>query len=204
MSIPRPGQKPTLRRYSSLALTAVSILRLFFTQKIRYLRYSFQDIGGGSVKNGTRHSLARIPLRWMIRECFKVDSGIIFDMEMVKHEVGLDIDSISKAPSRHPPRTPPLHDHGRSNEVATFTLRRVPIAIFSGLSLPFRWLWGKAKNLFLQSPPQPNFLGTRDFVYEGEATEELHDALSPIYDQLDQHWYWRVMEWIPCELPSRS
>ncbi|KAI6012771.1 hypothetical protein F5J12DRAFT_904840 [Pisolithus orientalis] len=29
------------------------------------------DVGGGSVENGTRHSLARIPLRWMIREIFK-------------------------------------------------------------------------------------------------------------------------------------
>jgi hypothetical protein len=36
------------------------------------------DVGGGSVLNGTRHSLARIPLRWMIREIFKADVGIIF------------------------------------------------------------------------------------------------------------------------------
>lgn len=28
------------------------------------------DVGGGSVPNDTPHSLARIPLRWMIRECF--------------------------------------------------------------------------------------------------------------------------------------
>lgn len=28
------------------------------------------DVGGGSVPNDTPHSLARIPLRWMVRECF--------------------------------------------------------------------------------------------------------------------------------------
>ncbi|KAJ7242632.1 hypothetical protein C8J57DRAFT_1084197, partial [Mycena rebaudengoi] len=36
------------------------------------------DVGGGSVLNGTRPNLAHIPLRWMIRECFKARTGIIF------------------------------------------------------------------------------------------------------------------------------
>lgn len=36
------------------------------------------DVGGGSVKTGTTNSLARIALRWMIGECFKVNTGIIF------------------------------------------------------------------------------------------------------------------------------
>ncbi|KAF7290730.1 DUF2235 domain-containing protein [Mycena indigotica] len=36
------------------------------------------DVGGGSVANETVHNLARIPLRWMIRECFEADSGLAF------------------------------------------------------------------------------------------------------------------------------
>ncbi|KAI0284407.1 hypothetical protein BC826DRAFT_1093741 [Russula brevipes] len=36
------------------------------------------DVGGGSVLNGTRNSLARISLRWMIHECFRTKSGIQF------------------------------------------------------------------------------------------------------------------------------
>ncbi|KAJ6551625.1 hypothetical protein B0H19DRAFT_1073287 [Mycena capillaripes] len=36
------------------------------------------DVGGGSVLNGTRPNLAHIPLRWMIRECFKARTGMIF------------------------------------------------------------------------------------------------------------------------------
>ncbi|KAF8660902.1 hypothetical protein AX16_001530 [Volvariella volvacea WC 439] len=39
------------------------------------------DVGGGSVNNKTRHSLARIPLRWMIRECFKANTGIMFKVK---------------------------------------------------------------------------------------------------------------------------
>lgn len=42
------------------------------------------DVGGGSVKNWKQHSLARIPLRWMIRECFKMKTGIQFDAELLK------------------------------------------------------------------------------------------------------------------------
>ncbi|KAF8879291.1 hypothetical protein BD779DRAFT_1447023, partial [Infundibulicybe gibba] len=40
------------------------------------------DVGGDQVlSNDTKTNLARIPLRWMIRECFKSNSGIIFDTE---------------------------------------------------------------------------------------------------------------------------
>ena len=47
------------------------------------------DIGGGSVKNGTRNSLARIPLRWMVRQCFLAKTGIIFYRSMFK-QIGMD------------------------------------------------------------------------------------------------------------------
>ncbi|KAF8597981.1 hypothetical protein BDV93DRAFT_499142 [Ceratobasidium sp. AG-I] len=36
------------------------------------------DIGGGAVPNETRRYLARIPLHWMIRECFTNNTGILF------------------------------------------------------------------------------------------------------------------------------
>ncbi|KIN92623.1 hypothetical protein M404DRAFT_810028, partial [Pisolithus tinctorius Marx 270] len=41
-----------------------------------------RDVGGGAVKNGARHSLSRISLRWMIRECFKARTGILFQRSM--------------------------------------------------------------------------------------------------------------------------
>ncbi|KAF9645435.1 hypothetical protein BDM02DRAFT_3101283 [Thelephora ganbajun] len=159
------------------------------------------DVGGGSVVNGQRHSLARIPLRWMIRECFKVNSGIVFDAHMLKHEVGLDVDSIFKAPNPLPPAT--LHLAGPdSTELEGFSLRHIPVVIISGLGSPFRWIWGKLSHLRLRRSPQVIFsLEQSRFVSEGEAQEELNDALSPIYDQLEKHTYWKVMEWIPCKLP---
>lgn len=169
--------------------------------KFRNLPFSSQDVGGGSVKNGERNSLARIPLRWMIRECFNANSGIIFDAHMLKHEVGLDIENIFKAPKALSPETHHLVKPG-SGELKGFTLSRIPIAIFSGLTSPFRWVGVKAKHLLRPKPSDAALsFDLPQFEYEGEAREELKDALSPIYDQLPLHWYWRLMEWIPCECP---
>ncbi|KAH9160875.1 hypothetical protein EDB89DRAFT_2116984 [Lactarius sanguifluus] len=51
------------------------------------------DIGGGSVPNGTRNRLARIPLRWMIRECFRAKTGIQFFRESFK-DIGFDPETL--------------------------------------------------------------------------------------------------------------
>ena len=152
------------------------------------------------MKNGQRHSLARIPLRWMIRECFKLNIGIIFDAHMLKHEVGLDIDSIFSPPPPLSPTT--LHLAAPDGELVGFSFRRIPTAIISGLTSPFRWVWAKLPHLRSHSSPKVPFtLEQSRFIFEGEAKEELEDALSPIYDQLDKHTYWKIMEWIPCKLP---
>ena len=106
--------------------------------------------------NDTRYSLARIPLRWMIRECFKAKTGIIFDAHMLKYETGL---SIGPGPAFEVP--PPV--------------------------LPTS-----------KTPPGDESIGpTGD-----EPQEELNDALSRIYDQLEEHSYWGIMELIPGMFPS--
>jgi len=51
-----------------------------------YLRV---DVGGGAVKNETRNALARIPLRWMVRQCFLADTGIMFNGQLLA-KIGLD------------------------------------------------------------------------------------------------------------------
>jgi hypothetical protein len=51
--------------------------------------FSRLDVGGGAVKDGTRNSLARIPLRWMVRECFLAGTGIMFNGQLLAR-IGLD------------------------------------------------------------------------------------------------------------------
>ena len=143
--------------------------------------------------NGERHTLARVPLRWMIRECLKLnDVGIIFDAHMLKHVVGLDLESIPKAPS-------PLSGETHHLTSPDPTSQLTGTSITSTLSSPFRWVRDSLSRKPSQTDEQ-----AKPFVFEGEAQEELEDALSPIYDQLKAHTYWKVMEYIPCELTPLS
>jgi hypothetical protein len=158
------------------------------------------------VKNGERHSLARIPLRWMVRECFKTDTGIIFDAHMLMHEVGLDIDSVLKVPPLLSSEN--LHLSRPSGaELEGFSFRHIPVSIISGLSYPFRWAWGKLPGPHLRDSEklarvteQLNKLERSKPVSMGEPREELNDALSPIVDQIKMHPGWNIIEWIPCKL----
>jgi hypothetical protein len=60
------------------------------------------DVGGGAVRNEVRHKLARIPLRWMIRQCFLLNTGIMFHRDMLK-VAGLDPDTIYPVVKARPP-----------------------------------------------------------------------------------------------------
>jgi hypothetical protein len=124
---------------------------------------------------------------------------------MLKHEVGFDVDApdgLVKTPS---PLAPESHhlDWPGDTALKGFTLSRVPLAILSGLATPLVWVGKKLSKLRYNKPPETQYKFTTavsKFQFEGsEAREELRDALSPIFDQLDMHWYWKVMEWLPCE-----
>lgn len=64
------------------------------------------DVGGGSVKNRTAHSLARIPLRRMVRECYRMKTGIIFDARLLHTEFGLDYRNLYPEVLERPSRIP--------------------------------------------------------------------------------------------------
>lgn len=63
------------------------------------------DVGGGAVKNETRNHLARIPFRWMVRQCFLLKTGILFHRELFP-VFGMDPDSLWPDVK---PRPPPVH-----------------------------------------------------------------------------------------------
>ena len=62
------------------------------------------------MKDDTPHSLARIPLRWMIRECFKNNTGIRFHAELLKR-IGLNPVSLHPTVQNRPPalKADPTH-----------------------------------------------------------------------------------------------
>ena len=122
----------------------------------------FSDVGGGSVVNNTLHSLSRIPLRWMVRECFKAGTGILFYSDKLC-EIGLDPSSLYPVVL---PRPPPFSVDG--HKIRSRSSDLIP-------------------NVLPQSKPL-------------EEMEELSDALSPIYDQLEINKWWWVLEYLPLPL----
>ncbi|KAI0658451.1 hypothetical protein C8Q70DRAFT_196246 [Cubamyces menziesii] len=68
------------------------------------------DVGGGSVKDDVPHTLARIPLRWMIRECFKTNTGIRFHGELLRR-IGLDPAALHPVVLDRPPPVQPQPEH---------------------------------------------------------------------------------------------
>jgi len=140
------------------------------------------DIGGGSIPNGTPHKLSRIPLRWMIRECARTGSGVLFDPECLK-TLGLNPDRLTTSP---------------------------PALPVTGLHLQRRAHWWK--RLFQRAvEPRTVFTRTdaggvvREDVHArtgelevgSEEEEELQDALAPRYDRLHKRWGWWVLEVLP-------
>lgn len=68
-----------------------------FNKQVQVPEHGFLDVGGGSTRGRRQdNNLSNIPLRWMIKECFKANTGIGFDAKLLK-EIGLECDDNSVA-----------------------------------------------------------------------------------------------------------
>jgi type VI secretion system (T6SS) phospholipase Tle1-like effector len=146
------------------------LLMLFFI-----LTSIYADIGGGSVVNATRNSLARIPLRWMIRQCFIANTGIMFHKATFP-KVGLDPNTLYPQVLPRPPiifQDPNIHTIPVPKPLVINDDRKAVVYSDGG-----------------------------SFVNEAE--EDLADALSPMYDQLELAKFWWILEMIPQKIKYQS
>ncbi|KIY71582.1 hypothetical protein CYLTODRAFT_487175 [Cylindrobasidium torrendii FP15055 ss-10] len=147
------------------------------------------DVGGGSVKNSTRNSLARISLRWMVRECFLARTGIMFDTERLR-DIGLEPTTLSPFVT---PRPPPLSTKGKSiispePEFKKSFTQKVADGVKGMFTRPD--MSASMASSVMSASVDP-------FISEEE--EELRDALQPKYDQLKHAKFWYLLEVIPME-----
>ncbi|KAI0278629.1 hypothetical protein BGY98DRAFT_916781 [Russula aff. rugulosa BPL654] len=132
------------------------------------------DIGGGSVPNGTRNSLPRIPLRWMIRQCFLANTGIQFYRKTLKH-IGLDPTSLFPFVTTRPPALETSASCVAEARASTYCSNPPQVTL----------------NDQAQASP------IAACTFKSEEHEELLDALSPLYDQLDLSKAWWILEILP-------
>ncbi|KAJ3507654.1 hypothetical protein NLJ89_g6184 [Agrocybe chaxingu] len=131
------------------------------------------------VENGAKPCLARIPLRWMVRECFKTKSGILFHTDGLR-AIGLDPASLYPVVLERPPAVE--LDTAKSE---TSLIQSIP----KGPRPPVH-----------SSTPATSLKG----AVESEEVADLKDALAPIYDQLSMHWFWWLLELLPLKHRSQN
>jgi uncharacterized protein (DUF2235 family) len=127
------------------------------------------DVGGGSVDNGVKPCTARIALRWMIRECFKTNSGILFNTDDMKG-IGLDPASLYPVVLPRPPAIP-INPSDPTMFIADAPKKEPTAEEIAKIS---------EQQLTLT-----------------EEEIELQDALAPIYDVLATGWAWWILEVYP-------
>ncbi|KAI0998908.1 hypothetical protein K3495_g9288 [Podosphaera aphanis] len=153
------------------------------------------DVGGGAVKNWERHVLARIPLRWMIRQCFECNTGILFKTTSMA-ETGIDVPTLwpvyqqPKRPVVGP--SPTLLNKYVNKEIAPLHRRSSALNIEENLTSQKEKhgctskLEPTQENTALDMPP--------------EQAEDYFDALAPINDQLELAKGWWILEFWPVKI----
>jgi uncharacterized protein (DUF2235 family) len=158
------------------------------------------DVGGGAVPNEERHMLSRIPLRWMIRQCFECETGIIFNTAPLA-ETGIDVLTVWPVykPTRKPAVGPSPIMVGQYEEKKLPSLRRRSTAL--GLSKDYddgdderkREIIGddimnEAERLQYHADLLP------------EHVEDHFDAMAAINDQLELAKSWWFLEFWPVKV----
>ena len=152
------------------------------------------DVGGGSVSNSSQHNLARIPLRWMIRQCFLTNTGILFHGKLLQ-AIGLDPSSLHPVVKPRPPAlsysaTPTTPASTTKMTGTTKTLvnpRDSNLSTFKGDTISVGYI-----------DVSPSSIGVLS-----EEEEDLADSLCRIYDQLRIAPLWWILEFFPTRQPTQ-
>lgn len=151
------------------------------------------DVGGGAVKNEERHKLAQIPLRWMIRQCFECDTGIIFDTHRLAQE-GLDVHTLWPVytPLEKPALGPiqGMREKFEKRVIAPISRRSTvlkPVDETDPEGLHHVHIWKDKQKLEHHENWVP------------EQVEDYFDCISPINDELAISWAWWVLEAWPVQ-----
>jgi len=153
------------------------------------------DVGGGAEKNEARHKLSQIPLRWMIRQTFNCNTGMIFDTKRLAEE-GLDVNDLypvynPKQPPTNYSISPALQAKFRQSQLPTVD-RRARLLRDSAPSDPEAKLAFNAWNVDNQEEIHGDWIP--------EQIEDRFDAQAPINDELNNSKIWWILEAWPIKV----
>lgn len=151
------------------------------------------DVGGGAVKNEVRHKLASIPLRWMIRQCFECNTGIMFKTKPLAEE-GLDIHSLW--PDYHETTVP--SSKPTEQMIETFKAGKIPPKYArSSKLIPVGHTSHGEGHYDLHIAELEADETNSEWI--PEQIEDWFDAMSPMNDQLVVARGWWILELWPVE-----
>lgn len=161
----------------------------------------------------------------MIRECFKCNTGLIFDAVMLQ-QAGLSIYAdkygslaLGELPDRVAAEPGDEQEHNRNSSSVAWSIVR---GLWGAVTYPITYVRDIArmsrshtKHAHLESkrhtlPVRSHGAEYRLMPFDAtqaakyEAGEEKADALSPLYDQLVANWVWRILEWIPVRVKKQK
>lgn len=159
------------------------------------------DVGGGTVPNGTAHSLSDISLRWMVRQVAQAQCGIMFDSDALRLArvppetfAGPGLPLTPPAPST--PLPTPASPHASPKKIP----RKPPLAVGTN---------GAAVAATAPAPGEAGQRALESFGYgatngcangngsDAAAEAARLDACAPLYDQLVLDRWWWLLEIIP-------
>ncbi|KAH9210513.1 hypothetical protein DL95DRAFT_393417 [Leptodontidium sp. 2 PMI_412] len=154
------------------------------------------DVGGGAVANGERHMLSRIPLRWMIRQCFECETGILFGTAALA-DTGIDVPTVwpvykqRRKPAVGPsPCTVELYEAG---DLPPLERRSTALGVDDILG-------GGANKDRETAQRSGSARPLSEFDLLPEHVEDHFDAMAPINDQLELAKGWWALEFWPVKV----
>ncbi|KAI4716939.1 hypothetical protein E4T48_06872 [Aureobasidium sp. EXF-10727] len=156
------------------------------------------DVGGGAVANEERHKPSQIPLRWMMRQCFECNTGIIFDTHRLAEE-GLDVHMLYPIYQRLEMPTvgpsPNTMEKYHQGELAPISRRST---LLEAQDTDHR---DGLYNLNLYQDRERHKIVDH---WMPEQIEDYFDAITPFNDQLVQAKFWWILELWPIKVRFQS
>jgi hypothetical protein len=161
------------------------------------------DVGGGAVKNEERHKLSQIPLRWMIRQAFQCNTGILFDTAMLADN-GLDVHTLHPVYQQLPKPvvgpSPKMMEKYEAGDLVPIQRRSSHIRTLPDEKEMNQKREQEKSGIKFSDKDQKEDYTEPEGDWIPEQVEDYFDAMAPLNDQLVDAKGWWILEFWPIKI----